>query len=124
MVLNTGKPSIPKKYTETHLSQSNDCVIYFDFKGDKFEVIESDDDLIEEEEDESSDEEMRTGIYFFKLRNVLDCVYICQVIKIHVNLSLFCAPWYKVDLSFKSVKLNPDVNRRSLQTSNAYSNFM
>lgn len=39
-------------------------------------MIESDDDLIEEEEDESSDEEMRTGIYFFKLRNVLDCVYI------------------------------------------------
>lgn len=63
-------------------------------------MIESDDDLIEEEEDESSDEEMRTGIYFFKLMNVLDCVYICQVIKIHVNLSLFCAPWYKVDLSF------------------------
>lgn len=63
-------------------------------------MIESDDDLIEEEEDESSDEEMRTGIYFFKPRNVLDCVYtcICQVIKIHVNLSLFCAPWYKVDL--------------------------
>ncbi|XP_052718282.1 probable ATP-dependent RNA helicase DDX27 [Crassostrea angulata] len=29
-------------------------------RGDKFEVIESDDDLIEEEEDESSDEEMRT----------------------------------------------------------------
>lgn len=87
-------------------------------------MIESDDDLIEEEEDESSDEEMRTGIYFFKLRNVLDCVYTCQVIKIHVNLSLFCAPWYKVDLSFKSVKLIPDVNRHSLQTSNAYSNFM
>lgn len=87
-------------------------------------MIEIDDDLIEEEEDESSDEEMRTGIYFFKLRNVLDCVYICQVIKIHVNLSLFCAPWYKVYLSFKSVKLIPDVNRRSLQTSNAYSNFM
>lgn len=36
-------------------------------------MIESDDDLIEEEEDESSDEEMRTGIYFFKLKNVLDC---------------------------------------------------
>lgn len=39
-------------------------------------MIESDDDLIEEEEDESLDEEMRIGIYFFKLRNVFDCVYI------------------------------------------------
>lgn len=41
-------------------------------------MIEIDDDLIEEEEeDESLDEEMRIGIYFFKLRNVFDCVYIC-----------------------------------------------
>lgn len=38
------------------------CVICFDFKGDKSEDIESDDDLIEEEYD-SSDEEMRTGMY-------------------------------------------------------------
>lgn len=74
-------------------------------------MIESDDDLIEEEDDESSDEEMRTGIYFFERMNVLDCVYIWQVIKIHVNLFFFYAPWYKVDLSFKSVKLIPDADR-------------
>lgn len=54
-------------------------------------MIESDDDLIEEEEDESSDEEMRTGIYFFKLRNVLDCVYIWQVIKIRYLIFFLCS---------------------------------